>query len=97
MAWKGRYYYRNRRVGNRVITEYLGSGIAGYAAERLSELAKAEAEQKRKEWLAIKDEQKRLDAMVEDFSKLATAYADAMLLLTGHHQSKRKWRKQRGK
>ncbi len=96
MAWKRGYLYRSRREGKKVVTEYLGNGYQALLAEVMTERAKAEGEKKRKEWAAIKDEQARLDAMVNDFGKLATAYADAALLLSGHHQSRRKWRKQRG-
>ena len=90
------YYYRKRRIGSRVISEYVGSDGVGALAEVMTERARAEAEAKRKEWAAIKDEQERLDAMVNDFGELATAYADAALLLAGCHQSKRVWRKRRG-
>ena len=97
MAWKHGYYYQNRRVGRKVISQYVGGGIAGLAAERLSERAKAEAEAKRSEWQAIKDEQQQLDKIVDDFSNLATAYADALLLINGYRQHKRsEWRKRRG-
>jgi len=91
------YYYKSRRIGRTVKSEYVGAGYTALAAQQITEDVRAEAEHKRKEWEAIKDEQKRMEAMINDFSKLATAYTDAMLLLTGYHQSKRKWRKQRGK
>ena len=96
MAWKRGYYYRNKRVGKKIVTEYVGAGYAALLAEQMTERVKQEAERKRQEWQAIKDEQQRLDAMVNDFGKLADAMAHAALLLSGYHQSKRKWRKKRG-
>lgn len=90
------YYYRKRRVGKRVISEYVGPDGVGALAEVLTERAKAEAERKRREWQSIRDEQQRLDAIVNDVGKLATALADATLLLEGYHQSKRVWRRKRG-
>ena len=100
MAWeqrnKRRYYYRKRRIGRSVISEYVGDGATGALAEVMTARAIAEAEAKRKEWQAIKDEQARLNRMVDDFGKLADAMAQAALLLSGYHQSRRKWRKQRG-
>lgn len=92
---KGRYR-RSKRIGKRVTSEYVGSGYAALLAEVITERARAEGEKKRKEWAAIKDEQQRLDKMVNDFGKLASAYAEAALLLAGYHQSKRKWRRKRG-
>jgi ABC-type transport system involved in cytochrome bd biosynthesis fused ATPase/permease subunit len=98
LVWRGSkpYYYKKRRVGDKVVSEYIGAGYSALVAEQITDTVRAEAEKKQREWQAIVDEQQRIDTMINDFSKLATAYADAMLLLTGHHQSKRKWRKQRG-
>ncbi len=96
MAWKNGYFYINKRQGKRVVTEYIGSGYQALLAEQLTERARREAERTRREWEAIKDEQKRLDAIVGDFGKLADAMADAALLLSGHRQHKRgEWRKKR--
>ena len=95
MAWKNGYYYRSKRQGKRVVTEYIGSGYAGLVAEVVTERARQEAETKRREWEAIRDEQQRLDQIVNDFGKLATAHAEAALLLNGFHQSKRRWRRKR--
>ena len=100
MAWESRrnksYYYRKRKVGGKVVSEYIGAGYSGLLAEQLTERVKAEAEQKRREWQAIRDEQQRLDKMVNDFGQLATAYADALLLVNGYRQHKRgEWRKKR--
>ena len=96
MAWKRGYLYRNKRIGGRVVSEYIGTGFAALLAEQVNERVKAEAEAKRREWQAIRDEQQRLDKMVNDFGQLATAYADAVLLLNGYRQHKRgEWRKKR--
>ena len=100
MAWESRrnksYYYRKRKVGGKVHSEYIGTGFAALLAEQVNERVKAEAEAKRCEWQAIRDEQQRLDQIVADFGQLATAYADAVLLLNGYRQHKRgEWRKKR--
>ena len=95
MAWKRGYYYRNKRVGKKIVTEYVGAGYAALLAEQMTERVKQEAEHKRQAWQAIKDEQQRLDAMVNDFGRLANALADAVCLIAGQHQHKRQWRKKR--
>lgn len=91
------YYYTKRRIDGKVHSAYVGAGYAALFAEQVNERVKADAERKRREWEAIKDEQQRLDQMVDDFSTLATAYADVLLLASGYRQHKRQWRKQRGK
>lgn len=101
MAWERRrngkiYYYAKRRTGGAICSEYIGSGYPALLAEQLTERAREEADRKRQEWQAIRDEQARLDQMVDDFGKLATSLADAALLLSGHRQHKRgEWRKRR--
>ena len=101
MAWESRrnksYYYRKRKVGGKVFSEYLGNGFLADYAEGMDERAKAEAARKRKEWEAIKDEQRRLDKIVDDFTALVNTYTDALMLVTGHHTHKRQWRKERSK
>jgi len=46
MAWETRrngrqYYYRSRRLGHRVVQEYLGAGCVAYAAAAEDEAARA--------------------------------------------------------
>ena len=53
MAWEDRngrlYYYRKRREGKRVVSEYVGNGFAGMMAEELDGEDRQKAEQKRRE------------------------------------------------
>ncbi len=93
----GRFYYRKRRVGRKVISEYVGIG-GGYAAQLVQLIdddERQEAEQKRQAWQAIKDHEKELDAMLDDVTKTVNAYTGALLLVNGYHQHKRQWRKQK--
>lgn len=92
------YYYRKRRQGRKVISEYVGAGLVADIAEAKDNIRRNQEAQRRAAWQAAKDEQQRLDAMVNDFSNLATAYADALFLVNGYRQHKRfEWRKKRGK
>jgi hypothetical protein len=99
MAWEnrrnGRYYYSKRKVKGKVVSEYAGTGYAAHLAEQLSKAVRREADQKRQEWEAVKDEQQRLDKIVDDFAELTRGYIDAILLVSGHRLHKRQWRKKR--
>lgn len=96
MAWKRGYYYRNKRIDGKVVTEYLGSGYSAQLFDQLNQHAQAEAERKHQAWRAIQDEQQRLDQMIDAYGRLADAYVTALLLVNGYRQHKRsEWRKRR--
>lgn len=99
MGWETRgsnsYYYRKQRVGNRVVSRYVGAGALGELVAKQDILQrmerKAEAEAFRNDCnadLAVDRELDETCAVVRDV--LTTA-----LLLTGHHTHKRQWRKMR--
>lgn len=97
MAWvnrpSGRYYYRTRRVGQQVVSEYVGTG---YVAELLSdadELDRRRRQLEAAEWRAAVEDERRQDkalAQVDDLVKSAVA---AVLIANGYHTHKRQWRK----
>jgi hypothetical protein len=88
-----RYYYRKKRKGNRVISEYVGSGEL---ADALSEIDVLEREQRE-----IDDEKQRIQraevAKVDDDIDAAfdlnRAAVDALFLTLGFHKHKRQWRR----
>ncbi|TXH45898.1 MAG: hypothetical protein E6Q97_30660 [Desulfurellales bacterium] len=97
MAWKNGYYYRNSRQGDKVMSEYVGTGpladiIAQEdAAERLRNRAKRELLKRQAA------EQDAIDAAVDTAGVALYALVDAALLVNGYRQRKRQWRKQRDK
>jgi hypothetical protein len=95
VAWKNGYYYRNRRIGDKVISEYVGGGYLGMFVEQADEEKRQEAQQKRQAWQATVDAEQELDAMLDEVTALVNTYAGALMLATGHYQHKRQWRKQK--
>ncbi len=95
MAWEQRsnrrYYYRKRRDGRRVISEYVGSGASAGEAAALRALAYESRRARRRRWAAIR----AFDARVDRASDLVQALAHAALLVTGHRMHKGQWRKAR--
>ena len=89
------YFYRKKRVGDKVISQYLGTGYSAYLMQRLDEHERQEAESKRQAWQAIKDSEEQLDAQLDGFTEVVNAYVGAHLLISGYHQHRRQWRKKR--
>jgi hypothetical protein len=91
---KGRtYYYKKKRLGNRVVSEYLGGGTFAILAEsRAREEATAAAakrkliKQKREEIIKTEIELDRVLGWIEILSS-------SELVLYGYHQHKGEWRK----
>jgi hypothetical protein len=99
MAWEDRngrmYYYRKRRQGNRVVSEYMGGGFSGQLAEILDLEDRQEAEHKRRELGKQKSRAAAIDSQVNEIEKYARTLTRACLLLAGYHTHKRQWRKRR--
>ncbi len=101
MAWESRngsgtYYTRSKRVNGRVLREYVGTGqIADLAhqvdvAERLKRLATQRSIR------SSRDRDTEIDKKLDSFLNLTGNVAQALLLVSGHHQHKRgPWRKRR--
>jgi len=101
MPWEyrgqnGPYYTRSRRVGGRVVREYVGKGpLAEHAAEqdRQVRLMRAAERQARSERLAKWD---AMDEQIAALGHLIKAIMQAELQAQGFHQHRGQWRRKRG-
>lgn len=100
MAWEKRrggcYYYRSKRVGNRVIKEYFGCGPEAQQAALEDAQKRAEQEARR---LAARQEREQHDAATEAVVQLGSQVdmlVKAALTAAGYHQHRGSWRKHRG-
>ncbi len=101
MAWEtrkrgGRYYTRSRKVGGRVIREYV---VTGSLAELAAELDAIEREERTVVAERRRRHQQRLesaDAAVDALCHSAEVLARVALLSAGYHRHDRgEWRKRR--
>jgi len=98
MGWErgGRYYTRSKKIGGRVIREYVGAGRVGELAAQLDELEREQRQLDRAEELARRGEMDALDSPLESFCDLTDSLVREALRAAGFHQHKGHWRKRRG-
>jgi hypothetical protein len=100
MGWElrggRRYYTRSRKVGGRVLREYLGRGPEAELAAALDAARRAEQARRRR---AARAEQQRTavaDSLVLSFCSQVELVARAALVAAGHRQHARgQWRRRR--
>lgn len=99
MAWEtrngNRYYYRKRRIGDRVVSEYMGGDVGGLFAmldENEQERRQLEREARRAE----QEAQHAIDKQIDEVIGLARTLADAAMIEAGYHRHKGQWRRIRG-
>ena len=99
MAWEQRngksYYYRKKRHGRRVISEYAGIGLS---AEFLAEFDRIEHDERivaRNSWKKKRDELHQIDKQIGHSTLLIRGIVRAYLLMAGYHPHKGQLRKRR--
>ena len=98
MAWEQRgrnpgrrYYYRGRRVGDRVVKTYLGKGEAAEHAAKLD----ADARAPRIEVRRAKMRSAPAETITNDMDEAVVLMAHAVLFCQGYHQANYQWRLRR--
>lgn len=97
MAWlrDGQYYYRSRRRGATVVSEYIGAGHIAELCAEIDECERLRRQAEREAFKLLADEQDALDAEIDALGAALGDLVTAMLLVNGYHQNDRRWRKQR--
>ncbi len=99
MSWETRgnqrYYYRRRKVGGRVIAEYIGAGYAAEALAVLDDFDRQQRQQAAADWRATIKADRRTAAALADVDDLVKSAVAAVLIANGYHTHRRQWRKMR--
>lgn len=91
------YFYRKRRDGGRVVSEYCGSGEAAVLFGRLDAIEREDRDLKRRAERADRERMEALDRGLDAMCREARALADEALTAAGYRQHDRgQWRKCRG-
>jgi hypothetical protein len=98
MAWEKRngrsYYYQKRRIGDRVVSEYVSSELGEMVAQ-LDQLRRVEMERARRERRELDAAMDAIDEQVDSTCKLLESAVRAALIASGFHCHKGQWRKKR--
>ena len=103
MSWEYRgnnkYYYRKKRLGNRIVSEYVGRGevaelIATSDVMNRNRL-KAERIDAEEAIQSLNNNISYSDRLVKDFEIKVDIAVNSHLILNGYHQKKGEWRKAR--
>jgi hypothetical protein len=96
MGWEqrggGKFYYRKRRVGGRVVSEYVGnSDAAELNAWLAAEMRRERKEEKERMEEALAEDQ-RADRVFQELDDWVHAITHGYLTAHGFHQHKGEWR-----
>lgn len=100
MAWetrngRGRYYTRSKRIGGRVVREYIGTGAIADLAAALDAEERAEREEARAALRAEHAEAREVTEVLSDLEAVTRHAVFNVLHAEGFHRHKRQWRRRR--
>lgn len=99
MGWEnrgnGRYYYRKKRIGSKVVSEYVGNGVLAEIAENLDKSEQAKRIDKHKQEKQSLEQVININRIMNKVENEIKILAKVYLLMNGFHTHKGTWRKKR--
>ena len=90
------YYYRKRRDGSRVVSEYVGVGHVAALCSQLDDAERAEGEAKRAALRGEREAGEALDELLDAIGAALRTAAGLEMIAAGCHNRKGEWRVIRG-
>lgn len=101
MAWETRgnrqYYYRKRRVGSRVVSEYVGCGELAVLIARLDMMERDKQDEERYRSLEEQTQLMAQEKEVAGLEQTINTLVQGILMIEGYHTHKGEWRRKRDK
>ena len=89
------YYYRKRRDGERVVSEYVGNSDIAFSLARLSTDLEESRKNDRRLEQGRRDQEVELNKRLDRISQDIDVMVSAAFALAGYHQHNREWRLKR--
>jgi hypothetical protein len=90
------YYYRKRRAGSRVVSEYVGRGHVAALTLKLDALERDEETARRAQERSEREADEALDVLLDSIGAALKEAAACELVAAGCHNRKGEWRVIRG-
>jgi len=91
----GQYYYRKKREGKRVVSEYVGGGEWAHAVYTLEAIDREEREYEHAIRKRDIDQERMTNREIDALGDMIRALTGAVLLANGYHTHKGTWRRKR--
>ena len=99
MSWEDRdgrrYYYRKHRIGQRVVSEYIGSGLIAEMVSEQDEIDRFRRILENEAFMQTKAHNKKMEDELDSLIDVTRACVRACFLLSGFHPHKGQWRNKR--
>lgn len=99
MAWEyrgnKRYYYRKKRQGDRVVTEYIGTGTIAALSAEADRQKRGRSLCMQRLWKEQRIEYEAMDPDCQFLTAILRGLVRATYLTAGYHSHKGQWRKNR--
>ena len=99
MGWEqrgnGRYYYEKVRENGRVVSRYIGKGVASLLFDAANEQARFERQEVLRERRARVTKDREIDGVVRELKQRSRALTETILIASGYHKHKGQWRRKR--
>ena len=97
MAWEkgGRYYYRKKRIGRRVISEYVGSGWLATLSSMSDQETRRQTAEEYAAFMAEVKAERDLTRQIAAAERETMALVKAVILASGYYKHHGQWRRRK--
>ncbi len=101
MAWEYRgsssYYYRKKRIGKKVVSEYIGKGplVEEMARADTEEREKSKQDDEKQKLMQDRDVMDSLSFQADQADSMIRRIVNGVLIISGYHKHKGQWRRKR--